>query len=92
MLETDGRLSVILIPAERPLTAAQAKVATQDSGYASIIINDGKVMRNNLKLAGRNKSWLEREIKKRGLNAPEEVYLLSVDDLGRVFFAAKEVK
>lgn len=91
VLETDGTLSVILFPEFRPATARDLGLAPQDTGYPVIIINDGKLMRENLRLAGRDEAWLRRELKKRGASGPGDVYLLLLDNAGRVYYAAKEV-
>ena len=91
VLETDGTLSVILFPEFRPATARDLGLAPQDTGYPVIIINDGKLMRENLRLAGRDEAWLRRELKKRGASGPGDVYLLLLDNAGGVYYAAKEV-
>ena len=91
VLETDGTLSVILFPEFRPATARDLGLAPQDTGYPVIIINDGKLMRENLRLAGRDEAWLRRELKKRGASGPGDVYLLLLANAGGVYYAAKEV-
>lgn len=37
----------------------------RDTGYPVIIINDGKLMRDNLRIAGRDEVWLRQELKRR---------------------------
>ena len=90
ILETDGRLNVILYPGERPVTAAQMNIVAEDTGYPSIVINDGRVITDNLTLLGKNEKWLYREIKKKNIKNPKEVYFMTVDQAGGVHFEAKE--
>ena len=48
VLETDGTLNVILVPEMRPATAGQLGLNTEDNGYTHIVINDGRLIRENL--------------------------------------------
>lgn len=90
VLETDGTLSVILYPEFRPVTLRDMGLAPRDTGYPVIIINDGKLMRENLRQAGRDEVWLRRELKRRGASAVSEVYLFLLDGAGRVYYLPKE--
>lgn len=91
ILETDGRLNTILFPAEQPVTAAQMNIAVDDPGYPFIVINDGFVMENNLKIAGRDQNWLEKELRNRKAKSPKDVYLMTVNNAGQIYYAPKEV-
>ncbi len=90
VLETDGKLSAMLAPSEQPVTPAQLGIKTADTGYAVIIINDGHLLERNLSVAGRSRSWLNSELKRRGAAGPESVYLMSVNSSGGIYFQAKE--
>lgn len=92
ILETDGRLNVILFPGERPVTAAQMNIVTQDTGYPSIVINDGKVLTENLNRLGKNESWLIKELNLRNAKSPEDVYLMTVDQAGSIHYEAMEAR
>ena len=92
VLETDGQLNIVLFPAEQPLTPAQMGIAVPDSGYTTIIINDGKVIEQNLKVTGHNRAWLEKELKKRGGLRPERVYILTVNGAGEIYYLPMEDK
>ena len=90
VLETDGTLSVILYPEFRPVTLRDMGLTARDTGYPVIIINDGKLMRDNLRLSGRDEGWLRRELKKRGVSSFADVYLLLLDDAGGIYYLPKE--
>ncbi|MBE6968781.1 MAG: DUF421 domain-containing protein [Ruminococcaceae bacterium] len=90
VLETDGTLNVILVPDMRPVTAGQLGLTTEDSGYAHIIINDGRLIRENLRLCGRDERWLQKELHRRNIKSHEDVFFMSVNDAGEVYFAGKE--
>lgn len=90
ILETSGRLSVLPYANQIPATAQQMELYPDDGGLPIIVINDGRVLERNMSVRGLNRDWLEKTLKKYHAVSPQEVYLLSVDELGRVYFAAKE--
>ncbi len=90
ILETNGTLSILLYPAEAPITPRQMNIAVDDPGSPITIISDGHIMSENLKLAGYNEKWLCRELEKRRINDPKSVYLMNVDKKGQIYFAVKE--
>lgn len=92
ILETNGRLSLILSPEQRPATAAQLKLKSEDKGYPSIIISDGRVLEANLRHLGLDKRWLEKQLQAHGADSPRQVFLLTASPTGTVYYAAKETK
>lgn len=92
ILETDGRLNIVLFPSERAVTARQLNIKTDDSGYPVIIINNGKVIPNNLQLCGRDENWLHNELAKRKVRSVKDVYLMSLNEAGQIYFAKSDGK
>jgi len=90
ILETNGTLNAILFPAERPVTAVQMNLNPEDPGFPSIIINDGKVLKENLKLLGKDEQWLKDELRKMNVKGPEEVYLMMLDNLDQIYYLPQE--
>lgn len=90
ILETNGTLNTILFPAEQPVTAAQLQISVADPGYPTILINDGKVLSENLRRMGRDMAWLKAELRRRNTARPEDVYLMTLDNAGRIYYAEKE--
>ncbi len=90
VLETNGRLSIILTPSEQPATAAMLGIAPEDTGYAHIIINDGRILDKNLTLLGRDRRWLDNELRRRGIKNAHDVYILTLTETGSVFCQARE--
>lgn len=85
ILETNGKLSVILKAEEQPLTPKQIKLNVSDSGYPHIIISEGRILDKNLRLLGRNEDWLRKELCTRKIKSAEDVYLLTLSDTGDIF-------
>ena len=90
VLETNGRLSVLLRSDRQPVTSEQLAVSVSDDVTPTIVINDGRVLTDNLKQAGRDERWLQQELKRQGAAHSRDVFLLSVDEQGAVVCLKKE--
>jgi len=90
VLETNGRLNIILTPEQQPVTAAQMGVTPDDTGYFSILINNGRIIDKNLKRMGRDERWLQKQLQQHGVQSVQDVYLLMCSDAGQIYFSAKE--
>jgi len=92
ILETNGQISVLPFSDQKPPAAKDIGVAPEEAGLPLVIINDGRVLEHNLALRGLEENWLEKQLKAHGVKRPDQVYLLTADELGRVYFAPKEEK
>lgn len=90
ILETNGQISVLPFASELPVTAQQMNITPDEMGLPLIIINDGRIIDHNLKTKGFNRAWLEKRLSEHHVKSASDVYLLSVDEQNRVYFAAKE--
>ncbi len=90
ILETNGQLTVLLKAAEMPATAAQMGLKPKEPGLATWIISDGRLMSENLKRRGLNDEWLKKQLAQNHVKHVREVFALSVDEQGQVYFAKKE--
>ena len=92
ILETDGELNTILYPAFRAASAQDLGLTPADGGYPVIVINDGRVMSDNLTYLGRDEAWLRRELKRCGCKSERDAYLLVADKSGVTFYAPMEAR
>lgn len=91
VLETNGRLSVLPRSPLQPVTPEQLGLDVQDNVFLPIIlINDGRVLTDNLRQAGRDDRWLAQELHRQGIARSQDVFLLSVDQQGTVVCLRKE--
>lgn len=90
ILETDGSLSTLLFADQSPLTPKQMNIQTDDIGYPVMVINNGRVLETNLNKMGYNDIWLKKQLQNKNISQEKDVYLMTVDEMGRVYFAAKE--
>jgi uncharacterized membrane protein YcaP (DUF421 family) len=89
ILETNGRLSILPYPKYAPPTAKDMTVHATERELPFTVIADGRLLRHNLHLVGRDEAWLDQTLKKLGCDA-EQVYLLTVTPSGTLYFARRE--
>ena len=90
ILETNGQISVLPFADQKPPIAKDLNVAPEEAGLPVVIINDCRILNHNLKHRGYDSGWLMKQLKAHGAKKPEDVYLLTADEMGRVYFALKE--
>jgi uncharacterized membrane protein YcaP (DUF421 family) len=91
ILETNGNLSVFPFPQERPATAAEAKIETRKQYLPITIVSDGKLLRENLQVAGKTEDWVHKTLKKKKADI-STTWLLTVDQGDQVIWYRKEEK
>lgn len=92
ILETCGHLSVLPCAGDKPVTAAQMGVPTDEPGLPVILISDGRVLSRNLKGRGYEMVWLKQQLERYGLSDPRHVFLLTVDECGNTYCVPKGVR
>lgn len=90
ILETNGQLSVLPYAACQPPDATQLSVKTQESGLPVILISDGRLMEENLHLTGHDRTWLDKQLRKYNCPSLSDVFLLTVDELGKVYCSVRQ--
>lgn len=90
VLETNGTLNTVLFSSQMPPTAQLLGVNADELGYPYVVIEEGRVLSENLRLSGHDRNWLEHELEKRGAAGPESVYVMIAYDTGEVYFQGRE--
>ncbi len=90
ILETDGKLNVIPYPSEAPVTAAQLGLPAPDTGFPTIVISDGRILDANLRHLGLDQSWLADRLRENGAEDAAQVFMMTVNGAGQIYFARKE--
>ncbi len=91
-LETDGSLNVLLTSAQTPVTAAMLNIETEEIELPVDVISDGRILSDNLKILKKDENWLNGVLKQYGVSSPKQVYYLTCDSTGKIYFAAKDEK
>ena len=91
VLETGGQLSVLLRTAAQPATPYQLGLTYEDDVFLPpVIINDGRLLRGNLRQTGHDEAWLQAQLSENGVDAPSQVFLLSIDERGKIICIVKD--
>ena len=90
ILETNGTLSVFPYPEHMPAAAKDAGVQVKPAQLPVTIIEYGKLLKENLRLCGKNEAWVKENLKQRDAKL-EDTFLLAL--LGQqVLFIGKEAR
>ena len=91
ILENSGQLSVLPWTRQQPPTAAQLHIDVEDSvTLPTVLINDGRVLCKNLAACGHDRAWLWERLREQQLSSPRYIFLLTLDEQGRVSCVKKE--
>ena len=90
ILEGNGKLSILPKVTDRPATPADfALTPAQDYMVANVII-DGKLMKENLRHAGKDETWLLAHMKGQGASRVEDVVLATCSMDGQLTVFLKD--
>lgn len=89
VLETSGALNLLLRVSEQPVTPSQLGLTLAEPGYATILINDGRTLSNNLRRVGKDERWLQKMLKEQGISRAQDVYYLQINDAGDIALQEK---
>ena len=92
IVETDGSMSVLLYPEHGPVTPAQMGLHPADGGLPLVLINDGRLIGENLQSLGKDRAWLEQTLRKHGLSGVQGTFLLTVNEQGELYTAPMEAE
>lgn len=92
VLENSGQLSILPWASTQPPSAAQMGVEVEDDVVLPVIlVNDGRILSKNLADCGKDRSWLQAVLEREGFSSPKEIFLMSLDERGRVTCIRKEM-
>ncbi|MBQ2687518.1 MAG: DUF421 domain-containing protein [Clostridia bacterium] len=80
IIEPNGKLSVQLKPEKRSPNCEQLSIAVQDTGIEAVIISDGELLKNSMKLCNVDKDWINQVLSKEGLSK-DEVMIMTANRL-----------
>lgn len=89
IMETNGQLSIIPKSQARPIEPEDLGIETEYEGLPLSLIVDGRINEDDLKRAGLDRSWLETELRRRGIEDPQDVLYASLDTRGNLYYQLK---
>lgn len=90
ILETNGNLSVFPYPQYKPAMAKDVGIEPKMQRLPYTIIGDGVVYRENLRLIGKDETWLHGILSEKNTTVSQTL-LLMVDGAEHIYWQAKEV-
>ncbi len=90
IMETNGKISVMPKAEFSPATNGDLKTGAEESFIPITLISEGKIMEENLSLAGLSKETIISIIQEKGFKNIKEVLLLTIDKAGLAYFQPKK--
>ncbi len=89
ILETNGNLSVFPFPKEKPASAKEAGIQVKRQYFPITIISDGKLMKENLSVAGKDEKWVKKVLQQKDASI-DDTWLLTVDGGDKILFYRRD--
>lgn len=88
-LETNGEVSVIKKSHLSPVTPKDLNIPVVSGGETVIVVDDGKVLVDNLVKFNHSEKWLDEQLHKYGVARAQDVYLAVIDSMGNFSYSVK---
>lgn len=89
ILETNGNLSVLLKSQVSPVINEDMNIKTNDSTLQVILINDGKISKENLEHLNLEEDFILRILKKEDVKKIKDVLIMCINAYGEIYFQTK---
>jgi uncharacterized membrane protein YcaP (DUF421 family) len=85
ILQTNGSMTVVNRAEYTPVTAEDMKIEKQQASLPVIIVNKGKINKENLALTQINENFLLENIKQVGIKSIKDILILTIDNYGKIY-------
>ena len=89
ILEQNGKLTVIQKAPYKPPTAAELNIKTTEAGISHIVVCEGRINKNGLKILSISKKDVLTELSRQGVSL-KNVYVMLMDDAKKIQIIKKE--
>ncbi len=80
IMETNGKVSVIVNSQNSPVTPADMKIKGQPTYMSYVIIDNGNLISSNLKRLNLSRNWVDVQLKINNLDSVKDVFYLSFEE------------
>lgn len=80
IMETNGKISVLLKPEKRNPCTADLGLPAKDSGIAAVIISDGEYLYRSMQLCNVKKDWVDSVLKKENIES-KDIMIMTANKL-----------
>ena len=85
IMETNGKMSILPKAEYAPVTAQDMKLKTEESSIPVNVINEGKIVKQNLPILKMREDDVEKIIKVAKIKKVKDVLVMTIDKNGKVF-------
>ncbi len=89
IIETNGKLTVVKKAENQEVTLKDLNLTKQESLLPMMLIADGRIVSGNLKLAGLDKKFLLKHMKKVGTNKTSQILTFTINNNGDIYIQPK---
>ena len=89
IVETDGKISILEKPGKRVPVADELNISIPDTGIETVVINDGKLLGNSVKLCNSTNKKILKILKKKNIQI-KDVFIMTADRSGNYKIIEKE--
>ena len=79
VFEYNGKLTILPVSSQRPATPNDMHLAPEQELLFTELIMDGRILEDNLKRMGLDLTWLDKQLKQRHIQSPQDVFLAVCD-------------
>ena len=90
ILETNGNLSVLPKISIQPVTNENMKLTLPENTLQVILINDGKLSYENLKLLNLKEDFIQKILRKENVKSVKDVLVMCINAYGEIYFQTKK--
>jgi len=87
VLETSGHVSVLKKADYQPVTPKDLNIPTTGGGLPILLVNEGRIVGENLRELGYDAKWLKEQLLKKGVAEIKDVYAAMVDSSGELYYS-----
>ncbi len=92
ILEANGELSVFPFSKSDSVTREDMGFSQEKTFLPHTIISDGVYIKNEVDSLGKSEKWVYKQLSKHGINSYDKVFLMQLDETGKVLIIPKEAK
>jgi len=90
IIETSGNLSVVKKSEKQQVDASMLKLKTQDVGIELVIVRDGVMAKNSMKVCKLTKNWLDSVLKEKNITL-KEIFIMTANSNKEFNIIKKEI-
>ena len=79
IFEFNGRLTILPVSTQRPVTPSDMNLSPAQELPFTELVMDGRILESNLQRMGLNLTWLDKQLKQRGIQSAQNVLLALCD-------------